>query len=254
MTSSTSIELSTSENDTASATTSAPRSRREVVFLALALASASAIALGFGRFGYDLVLPAMRQDLGWAYGAAGLMNTANAFGYLAGAVSTTFVLKRFPNRTVLLVGLAIAVSAMCLAGAFRTFGALLVCRALVGWSGALVFISASGLAARLGRSEDENALAMGITVAGPGFGTIATNLLVPFALGDSITHWPRAWVAMGALGAAVWLGLSLVTQAFEGREGAATHSAPGETNQVDFSSMPPVLVSYFLFGVGYIAI
>src|SRR5687768_6780125 len=99
------------------------RSRRETVLLALALAAASAIALGFGRFGYALVLPAMRDDLGWSYGAAGLLNTANALGYLAGAFSTGFVLRRYPNRVTLLAGLGAAALSLTLAGCVRSYPA-----------------------------------------------------------------------------------------------------------------------------------
>lgn len=230
------------------------RPRAQVVFLALSLAASGAIVLGFGRFGYALVLPAMRQDLHWSYGAAGLLNTANALGYLAGAVSAALVLQRLANRTVLLGGLGLAAFALCLAGCFRSYGALLFCRALVGWAGAFAFISASGLAARLGRDDDENALAMGITVAGPGFGTIATGLLVPRALSDTVAFWPRAWLVMGSLGALVWLALLFITRAFHGREGVRMSRASGEVKvPLDFSGLYPVLAAYFLFGLGYIA-
>ena len=46
-----------------------------------------AIGLGLGRFAYALLLPAMRLDLGWSYAQAGAINTANAFGYLIGALA-----------------------------------------------------------------------------------------------------------------------------------------------------------------------
>ena len=47
------------------------------------------IALGLARFAYALLLPAMRADLGWSYADAGAINTANAAGYLAGALLAT---------------------------------------------------------------------------------------------------------------------------------------------------------------------
>jgi len=52
----------------------------------LGLAMGPAVALGLGRFAYALLLPAMRADLGWSYAVAGAMNTANAIGYLIGAL------------------------------------------------------------------------------------------------------------------------------------------------------------------------
>ena len=54
--------------------------------LILILSLAPTIGLGIGRFAYALVLPDMRDSLGWSYSAAGFMNTINAAGYLAGAL------------------------------------------------------------------------------------------------------------------------------------------------------------------------
>ena len=54
--------------------------------LILILSLAPTIGLGIGRFAYSLVLPDMRDALGWSYSAAGFMNTINAAGYLAGAL------------------------------------------------------------------------------------------------------------------------------------------------------------------------
>ena len=54
--------------------------------LALALALAAAVSLGLARFSYALLLPPMRAELHWSYFVAGAMNTANAAGYLVGAL------------------------------------------------------------------------------------------------------------------------------------------------------------------------
>ena len=54
--------------------------------LILIVSLAPTIGLGIGRFAYSLVLPDMRDSLGWSYSAAGFMNTINAVGYLAGAL------------------------------------------------------------------------------------------------------------------------------------------------------------------------
>ena len=47
------------------------------------------------RFAYALVLPDMRDSLSWSYSAAGFMNTINAVGYLAGALTASPLIKRF---------------------------------------------------------------------------------------------------------------------------------------------------------------
>src|SRR4051812_31204367 len=63
--------------------------------LILILSLAPTIGLGIGRFAYALVLPDMRDSLNWSYSAAGFMNTINAVGYLAGALTASPLIKRF---------------------------------------------------------------------------------------------------------------------------------------------------------------
>ena len=55
-------------------------------WIALGLSLGPAVSNGLARFAYGLLLPAMRDDLGWNYTQAGWVNTANAIGYLIGAV------------------------------------------------------------------------------------------------------------------------------------------------------------------------
>src|SRR5579863_4755521 len=63
--------------------------------LILILSLAPTVGLGIGRFAYSLVLPDMRDTLGWSYSAAGFMNTINAAGYLAGALMAARIIRRF---------------------------------------------------------------------------------------------------------------------------------------------------------------
>src|SRR4030088_514168 len=63
--------------------------------LILILSLAPVVGLGIGRFAYTLVLPDMRDSLGWSYSAAGFMNTVNAAGYLAGALVAARLIQRF---------------------------------------------------------------------------------------------------------------------------------------------------------------
>jgi len=51
-----------------------------------ALSLGPAVSNSFARFAYALMLPAMRADLGLNYSQAGALNTANAIGYLGGAL------------------------------------------------------------------------------------------------------------------------------------------------------------------------
>ncbi|MEF1435498.1 YbfB/YjiJ family MFS transporter, partial [Neisseria gonorrhoeae] len=61
--------------------------RLPTLMLAIGLSLGSAIALGLARFAYALLLPSMKLDLGWSFAEAGAMNTANALGYLLGALA-----------------------------------------------------------------------------------------------------------------------------------------------------------------------
>ena len=46
----------------------------------------------------------MRADLGWTYFTAGAMNMANASGYLLGALTLPWALRRWSARAILLGG------------------------------------------------------------------------------------------------------------------------------------------------------
>ena len=81
--------------------TSVPSRYPHPAWLILILSLAPTIGLGIGRFAYSLVLPDMRDSLGWSYSAAGFMNTINAVGYLGGALLASRMIRRFGlSRTV----------------------------------------------------------------------------------------------------------------------------------------------------------
>ena len=73
------------------------------------LAIAPTIGLGIGRFAYALVLPDMRDSLGWSYSMAGFMNTINAAGYLAGALGASAIIKRFGMFNIIRISAAACV-------------------------------------------------------------------------------------------------------------------------------------------------
>jgi predicted MFS family arabinose efflux permease len=78
------------------------------ISLVLGLAMGPAVGLGLARFGYALLLPAMRADLHWSLATAGAVNTANAVGYLAGAVAAVPLARRLGTRQAFLAGLVLA--------------------------------------------------------------------------------------------------------------------------------------------------
>jgi predicted MFS family arabinose efflux permease len=60
-----------------------PRRQRALLGSALLISLGAAVGHGFARFGYALLLPPMQHSLGWTYAQAGVVNSANALGYLA---------------------------------------------------------------------------------------------------------------------------------------------------------------------------
>jgi predicted MFS family arabinose efflux permease len=210
---------------------------------ALGLALAAAVSLGMARFSYALLLPPMRQDLGWTYLTAGAMNTVNAAGYLAGALLMPRLLRRFDARAVLVAGGLGAALLMALHGATRSEAALFALRAATGMASAASFVTGGLLAARL--AGQARALrpghVLGLYYGGTGLGIIASTVAVP------PLPWPQAWVALGAL-----CGLATAVTAVTTRSLIAP-PAPGATRvPLAWSPLAFGLAGYALFGLGYI--
>ena len=100
--------------------------------LILILSLAPTIGLGIGRFAYALVLPDMRDALGWSYSAAGFMNTINAAGYLAGALVASRLIKRFGLSAAVRWGTLACVLSLALCALSGNFVVLSFARLLVG--------------------------------------------------------------------------------------------------------------------------
>jgi len=218
--------------------------------LAVALALGAAISLGIARFSYALLLPAMRADLGWSYFTAGAMNTANAAGYLTGALLLPRLLTRYDARRLLLAGGYGTVIALALHGAVRSDAALYLLRFLAGTASAATFVSGGLMAARLGAAPGARpALVLGIYYGGTGIGIIASALLVPPLLGlDASRGWAFAWWALAAA--------SLLATLVMGWGSASLAAAPVPAAQrgagFRWRDFGFGLAGYLLFGLGYI--
>jgi predicted MFS family arabinose efflux permease len=90
-------------------------------WLILILSLAPTIGLGIGRFAYALVLPDMRDSLGWSYSAAGFMNTINAVGYLIGALLASRAIQRFGLARTVRWGTLAAVTSLALSAVSGNF-------------------------------------------------------------------------------------------------------------------------------------
>ena len=215
------------------------------------------MSLGITRFAYGLLLPTMRADLGWSYTLAGAMNTANAAGYLVGALMTPGLLRRCKATSLMWLGSLLASVFMATSGFFTDAPSLLIQRLLAGVASAWVFIAGGLLAARLGALTPKHmGLLLGLYYGGTGLGIALSAVLVPTMLkaAGGVPHgWAWAWWALSAAclaatGALVWVGRRLlVLFALVANENkAAQHHA---FSWRDFS---PALAGYTLFGMGYI--
>jgi predicted MFS family arabinose efflux permease len=217
--------------------------------LILILSLAPIIGLGIGRFAYSLVLPDMRDTLGWSYSAAGFMNTINAAGYLIGALVAARLIKRFGLSAAVRGATLACVMSLALSALSGNFVALSFARLLVGLGAAIAFVSGAALAATIAQSRPERAnFLLSLFYAGPGLGILSSGLIAPFVLqAFGPGSWWVVWWAMTLLTAIMIIPLLLAP--FDSSAGIAAATPAKFT-------IRPVLVylaGYFLFGAGYIA-
>jgi predicted MFS family arabinose efflux permease len=217
--------------------------------LILILSLAPTIGLGIGRFAYSLVLPDMRDALGWSYSTAGFMNTTNAVGYLAGALLASRMIRRFGlSRTVRLGTLACLLSLM-LCATSGNFVVLSFARLLVGVGAAAGFVGGAALATTIAQSRPERAnFLLSLFYAGPGLGILSSGLIAPFVLqAFGPGSWWIVWWVLTLLSAGMAIPLMLAP--------LDSDAAIDHATRTEFSIRPVLiyLTGYFLFGAGYIA-
>lgn len=239
------------------------------VRLALALSLGAAVSLGITRFAYGLLLPAMREDLGWSYLLAGAMNTANAVGYLIGALAMSWLLQRWSPMRVLISGSVLATLFMAASGFFTDATVLLLQRALAGVASALVFSTGGLLAARLGARLPSDArygsgFILGLYYGGTGLGIVVSAIGVPWLLERFAGHshaWAWAWWGLALLCALATALLAWPARVLAANEAAGRAAPVASGKTVDpaidrrvFRSRDFVfaLAGYACFGVGYI--
>lgn len=226
-----------------------PVARPWAVLIGLTLGVA--VTNGFARFAYGLILPAMRADRGWSYAEAGWLNTANALGYVAGALATLALVRRVPASRLFAFGMV--GTAVCLAatGFASSLAALTLARVLTGAFAAAAFTSGGALSALLWRDEPRrNALAIALYFGlGGGVGMILPGATLPFLFAaEGPGAWPAAWLGLGAAGLAT-LPFCLYAAA---RLRPPPVSAPARAAAAPARAMAAELFGYFCFGLGYI--
>ncbi len=217
--------------------------------LILILSLTPTVGLGIGRFAYALVLPDMRDTLGWSYSAAGFMNTINAVGYLAGALIASKLIQRFGLSTAVRWGTLACVLSLALCAMSGHFMVLSFARLLAGLGAAVAFVASGALAATIAQSRPERAnFLLSLFYAGPGLGILASGLIAPFVLqAFGPGSWWIVWWAMTLLSIAMTVPLLLAP--FD----AGAGPAGAVSTKIAIRPLLIYLTGYFLFGAGYIA-
>ena len=226
----------------------APLARPWLVLTGLALGVT--VTNGFARFAYGLILPAMKSEMGWTYAQAGWLNTANALGYIAGALLTMALIRHIPPTRLFAIGLVTTTLALLATGLHAALWWQTVWRITAGVVGAMSFSTAGALAAGLFQGDPRrNALAIAILFgSGGGLGIVLAGAALPLMLDAwGAASWPLGWIVIGAMSLSfVPLGL---WAAFQLR---APVQKQGKPVPLPIRRMLPELLGYAGFGLGYI--
>ena len=230
-------------------TSSTPKQSTSPARLILILSLAPTIGLGIGRFAYSLVLPDMRDTLGWSYSVAGFLNTVNAAGYLVGALVAARLIRRFGLSASIRWGTLACVLALALSAISGNLVVLSLARLLIGFGAAVAFVAGAALAARIAQSHPaRTSFLLSLFYIGPGFGILFSGLIAPFVLqAFGPGSWWIVWWAMTLLTAV--LVIPLLTTPIDAGNGF------DDNKPARFPIRPALvyLAGYFLFGAGYIA-
>lgn len=213
--------------------------------LSLAMAAGNSLA----RFSYALILPAMRDDLGWSYTQAGALNTINAVGYLIGSFLAFASVRRLGPKLPFIAGLWVTAATVLATALVRDFTAIAAIRLLTGIAAAFAFITGGVLAASIFPGDPRrSASAIAIYFAGGGAGLLLTALTLPVLLevrGDAA--WPEAWLVMG--------GLSIVMSLLASLAARPVMAPPPQRIAAPWSKGPlmPLFIGYGCFALGYFA-
>jgi len=209
------------------------------------LALGTASALGLARFAYGLILPAMRSELGWSLAQAGALTTANAVGYLLGAVVAAPAARRLSLAVTFRLGMVVTAAALAATAATSSYPVLLLTRAAAGLAGTLVFITGGVIASHTAAST-RSAAPLTIYYSGAGLGIALSGAAIPALLGQHPGRWPLAWAGLAAAAA--------LAAIFSWTAARGSHQATTALLDLRYiARLWQPATAYLLFAAGYIA-
>lgn len=211
--------------------------------LRLVCAGAAAVgtAYGLARYGYGLLLPEIRADLGLGTAVLGVIGTGSYASYLAATAAVSVLAPRAGSRAMVAAGLVLAAVGMVLIATAAGPLTLALGVAVAGASSGFVFPPFSdAVAARV--REPRRARGLSIVSSGTGWGVIVA-VAVTLAGGG----WRAAWLAFAAIAALV---LVLALASVPGR---VPPDGERPTLRLSWFVCPrsgPLLVGALLIGLG----
>jgi MFS family permease len=214
------------------------------------LALGVTVTNGFARFAYGLLLPSMQSELGWNYAQAGWLNTANALGYIAGAVLTMVLIRHVSPSRLFAFGLITTTLALLATGLNAALWWQTLWRILAGIFGAMSFSTAGALTAGLFPNDPRrNAMAIAILFGtGGGLGIVLAGAILPLML-DAYgpAAWTIGWIIIGVISLTFLpLGLWAALQLRPPIQAITTHV------KLPLRRIMPEMAGYAGFGLGYI--
>jgi sugar phosphate permease len=165
-----------------------------VIFMGLLTTIA---AHGFGRMSYTIILPAMKDGLGFNYTQLGLLGTGNFIGYLTMAIIGGFLAAHFGTRIVITAALILMGITMILTGLAQSFSWAFAMRLLTGLGNGASYVPAMALGSAWFTIRHRG-FATGIVSAGIGVGTLISGLVVPpILLVFGASGWRFSWYILG---------------------------------------------------------
>lgn len=155
--------------------------------------------LGMARFAFGMVLPSMRDDLGFSYGDMGWVGTGNFVGYLIGALLAGALTSRVGPRFAVTSALVLIVVALLLVSVVSAYVPVLALFTLAGVGSGLGNVAMVGMVSRW-FMKSMRGWASGLVVAGIGLGLMISGVLVPAVNADQGAQgWRLSWRIMAGI-------------------------------------------------------
>jgi len=162
-------------------------------------------ALGLARFGYTMILPAMKEGLHLTYSETGWLATGNFLGYLSSSLIAGLIASRWSNRRLILLALCCLAACLASTSLATGFPSAFAARTLTGLASGMLYIPAMTLPT-VWFVPHRRGMAAGIQTGGSGLGFILSGLLIPSILHSfGPTGWRHSWVLLAILVVFVWL-------------------------------------------------